>query len=53
MIRRGKETGDPRRPPEPFWLAGAMLGLTICTLATGAIMLGAGLAIGQTATRGK
>jgi hypothetical protein len=30
-----------------------MIGLTISSLATGAIMLGAGLALGQAATRGK
>jgi hypothetical protein len=30
-----------------------MIGLTISTLATGAIMLGAGLAVGQAVTKGK
>jgi hypothetical protein len=52
MMRRSKEADPPRRP-EPNWLAGALIGLTISTLATGAIMLGAGLAVGQAATRGK
>jgi hypothetical protein len=52
MMRRSKETSGPRRPAPP-WLAGAMIGLTISTLATSAIMLGTGLAIGQAATRGK
>lgn len=51
MIRR-KEASDPRRP-EPWWLAGAMIGLTISTLAGGAILVGATMALGQTATRGK
>jgi hypothetical protein len=52
MMRRSKEGGDPPRRPEPSWLAGAMIGLTITTLATGAIMLGAGLAVGAATTRG-
>lgn len=52
MIRRGKETAGPRRPEAP-WLAGAMIGLTITTLATNAILLGAGLAFGQATTNCK
>jgi hypothetical protein len=52
MMRRSKEADLPRRP-EPYWLAGAMIGLSIATLATGAMMLGAGLAVGQIVTRGK
>lgn len=52
MVRRSKETGVPRQPVVP-WVLGAMIGLTISTLATGAVMLGAGLAIGEAATRGK
>lgn len=52
MMRRSKEQAGPRKPEAP-WLAGAMIGLTISTLATGAMMLGAGLAIGQAATRCK
>jgi hypothetical protein len=51
MMRRSKEGGDLPRRPEPSWLAGAMIGLTITTLATGAIMLGAGLAVGAATTR--
>ena len=46
MMRRGKEAGGPRRPETP-WLAGAAIGMAISTLATGAMMLGAGLAIVQ------
>ena len=39
--------------PTPSWLAGIMIGMTVSTLATGAMMLGAGLAIGQAITRPK
>ena len=53
MMRRSKETAGPARPETPSWLMGAMIGLTISSLATGAIMLGAGLAIGQAVKRGK
>ena len=52
MMRRNQDTGGPHRPETP-WLAGAMIGLTIATLATGAIILGASLALGQAITRGK
>jgi hypothetical protein len=51
-VHRSKEADPPRRP-EPSWLVGAMIGMTISTLAAGAIMLGAGLAVGQVSTRGK
>jgi hypothetical protein len=34
-------------------MAGIVIGMTITTLATSAIMLGAGLALGQAITRGK
>lgn len=53
MMRRSKESGGPPRKPEVPWLAGAMIGLTISTLATGAMMFGAGLAVGQATTRCK
>jgi hypothetical protein len=52
MMRRSKEAAGPRRPETPSWLVGAMIGLTISTLATSAIMLGASLAMGQSVTRG-
>jgi len=39
--------------PTPSWLAGIMIGVTVSTLATGAMMLGAGMAIGQAMTRPK
>ena len=48
MNRRAKEAGDPRRPETP-WLAGAAIGITISTLAAGAMLLGAGMAIVQAA----
>jgi hypothetical protein len=48
MMRRGKEAGDPRRPESP-WLAGAAIGIAISSLAAGAMLLGAGLAIVQAA----
>ncbi len=51
-MHRNKETGGPRRPETP-WLAGAMIGITISTLATSAIMLGATMAIGESAIRYK
>ncbi len=53
MMRRSKESAGPPHQPDPFWLAGAMIGMGIATLATSAIMLGAGLALGQAITRGK
>ncbi len=46
MMHRGKEAGDPRRPGNP-WLAGAAIGIAISTMATSAMMLGAGWAIAQ------
>jgi hypothetical protein len=48
MPIRRKEASDPRRPESP-WLAGAAIGIAISTLATSAMMLGAGLALVQTA----
>jgi hypothetical protein len=39
--------------PTPSWLAGIMIGLTVSTLATGAMMFGAGIAIGQAVTKPK
>ncbi len=39
--------------PTPSWLTGIVIGMTVSTLATGAMMLGAGLAIGQAITRPK
>jgi hypothetical protein len=39
--------------PTPSWLAGIMIGMTISTLATGAMLLGAGLAVSQAITKPK
>jgi hypothetical protein len=51
MLVRGKEAGDPRRPGNP-WLAGVAIGIAISSMAAGAMMLGAGLALAQpTATK--
>ncbi len=46
MMHRGKEAGDPRRPGNP-WLAGAAIGIAISSMATSAMILGAGWAIAQ------
>jgi len=52
MMRRSKEQAGPRRE-EPPWLAAAMIGLTISTMASSVMILGAGMAIGQAMTRCK
>jgi len=39
----------PHGPPPPPWLAGAAIGLTILTMAAGAMTLGTTVAIGQAA----
>jgi hypothetical protein len=45
MMRRNKESsGQPPKPEFP-WLAGAMIGMTITTMAAGAMMFGAGMAL--------
>lgn len=49
---RAKEPVGPRRP-EPPWMAAAMMGLAINTLAAGVIAISAGLAIGAAVTRGQ
>jgi hypothetical protein len=46
MMHRGKEASEPRRPGNP-WLAGAAIGIAITSMATGAMMFGAGWAIAQ------
>ena len=52
MTRRGKEPVLPGRPTPP-WMAGIMIGVTISSLAAGAMLLGAGLAFGQAIIRNK
>lgn len=37
----------PNGPPTPPWFAGAAIGLTILTMAAGAMTLGTTLALGQ------
>jgi hypothetical protein len=49
MMVRHKEAGDPRRPGPP-WLAGAAIGIAISSLATSAMLFGAGLAMVQAPT---
>ena len=39
--------------PTPFWFAGIMIGLTVTTLVTGAMLLGTGLAITKAITKPK
>jgi hypothetical protein len=46
MLLRGKEAGDARRPGNP-WFAGAAIGIAISSMAAGAMMLGASLAVVQ------
>jgi hypothetical protein len=46
MMHRGKEASEPGRPGNP-WLAGAAIGIAISSMATGAMILGAGWAIAQ------
>ena len=48
MMVRSKEAADPWPLGTP-WLAGAAIGIAISSLATGAMILGAGLAIAQAA----
>ena len=45
-MRRGRNSGGTPGPvPAPPWLVGAMIGMTIMTMATGAIAAGAGMAL--------
>ena len=49
-LHRSRNSAEPPRgAPAPPWLAGAAIGLTILTMAAGAMTLGTTLAIGQTA----
>jgi len=52
MTTRFRESVGGGRPT-PSWLAGIMIGMTVSTLATAAMMLGAGMAIGQAINRPK
>ena len=53
MMPRSKDQSGPPHRPEGPWFMGAMIGLAVGTLATGAMMLGASLAVGQAMIRGK
>lgn len=52
-MQRAKSS-DTGRPPRPAgsWLAGMMIGSAIMTLATGAAVVGAGLAIRDAGMKG-
>lgn len=52
---RAKTAGSsvPTPPSVPPWLAGAAIGLTILGIASSAMALGAGLALGQSSCRPK
>ena len=52
MQTRFRDPAGAERPT-PFWFAGIMIGLTVSTLATGAMLLGTGLAITQSVTKPK
>jgi len=45
MHGKASAGGGPDAKPEPPWLAGAAIGLTLLGMASGAIALGAGLAL--------
>lgn len=47
LQRSRTSAGPPHGPPPAPWLAGAAIGLTILTMAAGAMSLGATLAIRQ------
>ena len=50
MNDRSRSSGDRR--PAPPWLAAAVIGLTIQTIDSSAVMLGAGMALGGVVKRG-
>jgi hypothetical protein len=53
-MRRKASAGDAPNPkPEPSWLAGAAIGLTILGMASSAMVFGVGLAWSQPIGRGK
>jgi hypothetical protein len=45
MMHRSKESGGQPPKPDIPWLAGAMIGMTITTMAASAMMLGVGMAL--------
>jgi hypothetical protein len=48
MSRARHSSGSSAPTPAAPWLVGAMIGMTILTMATSAMTVGAGLAIGST-----
>jgi len=52
MLRLKNADSDRRPPPAGSWLAGMMIGGAIMTMATGAAMIGATLAIRDAGTKG-
>ncbi|HUN42093.1 MAG TPA: hypothetical protein VMU81_17535 [Acetobacteraceae bacterium] len=52
MHGKASTGSGPGAKPVPPWLAGAAIGLTILGMASGAIALGAGMALGQSVTPG-
>jgi len=53
VVQRAKNTDAPRQPkPGGSWLVGMMIGSAIMTIATGAAMVGATMAIRDGGTKG-
>ena len=52
MHQKTNPGGGPAPRPAPPWFAGAAIGLTMLGMASGAMVLGAGLAWSQTAGAG-
>ena len=48
MVRYKQPPGTPPSTPTPSWLVGAMIGMTILTMAGSAMSLGVGLALTRT-----
>lgn len=51
MHGKSSGSGGAGSKPEPSWLAGAAIGLTILGMASGAIAFGAGMALSRPPTR--
>jgi hypothetical protein len=51
MVRPKQPPGPPPAPPTPPWLLGAMIGMTIMSMAGTAMSLGVGLALTRTGGR--
>lgn len=53
MPRYKQSAGPSFPPPGPPWLAGALIGMTILTMAGSAITVGAGLALAGASVKPK